>query len=677
MCNRQIPCGRRLGERVNTLGSWFVKVPSKICFWSTRFMSRKWSSVVSWLLGVFIFIHFFLALMNWQFTMPDDGLDHSWVAVITHGASQGWQWGQDIVFNYGPFGFLWVRLFDEHVAAVTIGLQLLWSAGLAWGVARLLAPLPPAAALVAYGSVALGVAMSRDGSFFLPPLLVALGHFRFPTPVSTLTLIPLVVATGVGSMLKITYGMVGLMILAIVDIHRLVNQRWPVYAPLLLSVFFALYWLAGQDIAHFPTFLRLSLEIISGHSSAMALPGPWLELLAFIGLSGMALLLLVWNEWLGRRAETHPGYGPTLALFLALGLFWFINFKQGFVRHDLHSLAAWGGLAACAALAAATMWRPPTRRGFLAGLLAIAAGASVLGLWRWQLGGGPTMNTLVRVVFYGKPRHEWQNFQEWLRSPEAWVAKLKPQRDAALARIRDQHPLPPLQGSVDVIPSIQSVILAHGYDYRPRPVFQEYVAYTPQLIAANRAFLRSDHAPEYLFFSPGSIDDRYPSSAEGSAWPDILRYYRLERLVEGDLALLARRTEPLADLLSGNANRTLYFEESLALTDQTAVFARIEIEKTALGRLANLLFKPTPVFLRVKLRNGAVKTHRLIPEMAGEGFLLSPYIQSSAEFGLLATGQMAKLSDQQIEELRLETSTLGRFYYREPLHLNLQSMRGW
>jgi hypothetical protein len=56
---------------------------------------------------------------------------------------------------------------------------------------------------------------------------------------------------------------------------------------------------------------------------------------------------------------------------------------------------------------------------------------------------------------------------------------------------------------------------------------------------------------------------------------------------------------------------------------------------------------------------------------------LSPYIQSSTEFGLLATGQMERLIGQQVEDISMETSPLGRFYYREPLHLNLQSLRGW
>lgn len=640
-------------------------------------MSRQdYSRVTSQALGLLIFLHIVLIFSPWRFTMPQDGLDPSWVAVLTHGAGQGWQWGKDIVFNYGPSGFLWNRLFDEQVMVATMTLQFLLAGSLAWGVSCLLFTLPPLVALVAYPPVVLGIVMSRDCFFFVLPLLVALGHFRRPNPVSIIALLPVVVAAGAASTVKLTYGVAGLMILGIVDMHRLSGRHWPIYTPVLLLAFFTFHFINGQNLAAFPDFLRLSLEIIAGHSSAMAAAGSWWELLVFIGLSVMAILLLIWNVWQQKRIQTWMGYGHWLALLLVLSGFWFINFKQGFVRHDLHSVAAWGSLAVVSAVVAATvLWQPPARRGLFAGMLAVAIIAAFTGLWRWQLGGGPTVTTLIQMVFHHQPAREWQNIRDWFKSPADWKARLNQQRDNALARIRDQYPLPPLRGSVDVIPSIQSVILAHGYDYRPRPVFQEYVAYTPKLIATNQAFLKSERAPDYLFFSPGSIDDRYPSSAEGAAWPDILRYYRFERMVNGDLALLTRRTEPLTGLLDGGTTRTFQFGEPLALAEQPTVFARIRIETTGLGKLANFLFKPAPVFLSVKLHDGTLKTHRLIPEMASEGFLLSPYIKDSAGFSQLATGKTESLLMQQVDEITITTGGYGQFYYQKLISMDWQSLQ--
>lgn len=644
------------------------------------FAGFQWRKIQSFILGMLIFCHFFLFLMNWGFTMPADGLDPSWVAVLTHAASHGWQWGKDIVFNYGPFGFLWIRQFDEHLVFATLGLQLLWAACLSWGVARLLSPLPLVVALIAYSAIALGLLISWDGSYFLPCLLIALGYFRFPTPVSTRALLPLVIAAGIGSMIKLTYGMISLIVLFIVDAHRLFNRRWPVYTPVMLIVFFFLYLLSGQSLSYFQNFLKLSLEIVAGHSSAMAIPGPWQELAAFLGLSGIAWLLLIWHQLESRHLDPHSSYGHILALFLVLGLFWLITFKQGFVRHDLHTLAAWGGMAALFAAVTATLWLPQsTGNKLMVGLLVIAICSAFLGLFRLQLDGNQTVVSLVRITSYEKPYREWKNFREWLKSPEAWTARIQYQKDIALAHIRDRHPMPQLQGSVDIIPSMQSVILAYGYDYRPRPIFQDYVDYTPQLIAANREFFQSERAPEYLFFSPGAIDNRYPSSTEGAIWPDILSRYQLDRMVQDDLILLKRRTQPLGDLLNDNAmaNYTLQFDKPFFLNDQAPVFAKIFIKQSVFGKLAKLLFKPAPVFIRVKLRNGEIKLHRLIPEMASEGFLLSPYINNCADFALLTTGKMSDLIKNQVEEVSIETSQFGPFYYQEPLLLSLQPLHQW
>lgn len=35
--------------------------------------------------------------------MPSDGLDGSWVLAINHTVSQGFSFGSDIIFTYGPF----------------------------------------------------------------------------------------------------------------------------------------------------------------------------------------------------------------------------------------------------------------------------------------------------------------------------------------------------------------------------------------------------------------------------------------------------------------------------------------------------------------------------------------------------------------------------------------------
>lgn len=639
-------------------------------------MARKPSQTASFILGSVIFFYLLLVFPCSKLGLPREGLDPSWVAVISWATTKNLQWGGDIAFNYGPLGFLSHRLFEPQLLFVQLGLQLILNTFLAGGVAMLLAPLPPLVALLGCASVALAIILSRDGFFFLFPLLLAFGHFRYPRPVPSRNLIHLAIATGIISAVKVTYGLVGLAILGLVDGHRGIQRRWPIYTPTMVVVFFAIYLMTGQNPKYLLHFLSLSWQIVSGHSAAMALAGPWWELLTFLAISAVALLLLLYQLWRNGHSGFSPGWPHILAFLAVLGIFWLINFKQGFVRHDLHTLSAWGGFAAAAGMLSATMPGRGHSR-FFAGMLLIAFSAAMLGMWRWQMAGGPAITGLTRHILYDQPQQGWRDLWAWIRYPEHRIAKLTHERELALAQIREKNPMPPLNGTVDIIPSMQVVILAYGYNYQPRPIFQEYLAYTPKLIATNRAFLRSAQAPDYLFFSPGSIDDRYPSSAEGAIWPDLLRFYQPDRRVGDNLLLLTRRPKPLDEIIDINSTTTrlLRFGEGVRLADYPTVFARIRIEQTFWGRVADLLFKPAPIFLRVRLRDGSMKVHRLIPKMASEGFLLSPYVKSNEEFHRLASGELDDLKDQQVDEMWIETSGRGRFDYQEWPELTLQVLQ--
>ena len=76
--------------------------------------------------------------------------------------------------------------------------------------------------------------------------------------------------------------------------------------------------------------------------------------------------------------------------------------------------------------------------------------------------------------------------------------------------------LPRLEGAVDIIPSKQSLLIAHGLDYRPRFTVQEYTTYTDVLIERNRAFFRGALAPANLI--PAGLDrPALPGAGRGTA----------------------------------------------------------------------------------------------------------------------------------------------------------------
>ena len=137
--------------------------------------------------------------------------------------------------------------------------------------------------------------------------------------------------------------------------------------------------------------------------------------------------------------------------------------------------------------------------------------------------------------------HQVGRAAELLLDPPGWMAHQREEKAQSFRAVRSRRPLPALDGSGDVIPSVQSELIASGLEYRPRPTIQEYTTYSASLIDRNRRFFSGPRAPKYLLFAPGSIDGRHPASAEGPLWPLFLSLYEPVDRVRG--MLLLRRRE--------------------------------------------------------------------------------------------------------------------------------------
>jgi hypothetical protein len=57
-----------------------------------------------------------------------------------------------------------------------------------------------------------------------------------------------------------------------------------------------------------------------------------------------------------------------------------------------------------------------------------------------------------------------------------------------------------------------------------------------------------------------------------------------------------------------------------------------------------LLYQPPPLFLRLRCEGGRVYSYRLIPALAGSGFLLSPLARDDEDFvALLRGGELPRV----------------------------------
>lgn len=432
-----------------------------------------------------------IALLTWPVlnTPPSLDLDFSWIVGLHMAAQDGMSFGSDILFTFGPLGFLGypqpylggtsvvalVFVGVVHVAACA-GLFRLARQALG-GVAAFALVLATAFTFawvtgwILYGAL-----------IFIASATAVLRHPNRGTGLVFAT--GLGVAAGIALLGKLN---IGFLSFAIAGIGVLASARDPrrsvlTYGATTLAAFVALWFVMGQHVGDLAAYARGAVEIAIGYGLSMYQADPQSAWGAGVAALGTAILLcLVWirSRELPRRDR--------FVLWLLFGLMVLAAFKGGFTRKGVGMtiylvtlLSAWP-LAIPRSLPRVAMAIP------VAGMLAIVlALASVpLATLVDPVGRLHALAHQTRTVLFERQQATTEN----------------------TAALRSQYALPVealalLAGhSVDIQPWQASVALAYPeIRWNPQPVFQAYSAYTPYLDSQNGDFLAGAHAPERILW---------------------------------------------------------------------------------------------------------------------------------------------------------------------------------
>jgi hypothetical protein len=599
-----------------------------------------------WLLGTALVAVLWPALMVFPYA-PETYLDASWQLTLLHAHVQGWQFGRDVIFTWGPWGFL-NSVF--HLGEAAAGPRLAWEIGgkllMAAGLVAAIRTLRPVRQVLIVIACVLCASVFQDAAYQVFITVAGLLLLRSPRRPwgEELAYVALLAFLG---LFKFTYLLLAAAGIGLAVAARLWLREWRPAAWLAGGFLAALLggWLAaGQNPDNLVPYLRRSWEVSSGYPDAMAM-----EETFGVFLSGLALLGLA-GAFLWRLARTANRSIATLAATLFLALAWLLAWKHGFTRADGHVLGFF--LYALPLAVLLPGWFFPGRRWHW---LDAAVIPCLTGLWLFdaaQLQALPglalTRLRVNAVATFNSPR-----------LPPAWQAELERARAAAnLPAIRRAVG----HATVDVYNYEQGVALLNGLNFKPRPVFQGYSAYTARLAGRNLRFYQSPAAPEYLLWHHSSIDERFPATDDAQLLAELPRGYR-PVLSEGEFLLL-RREKPLlaAPLARELIHRQIVgLGEPLAVppTAGTALWVQVFSSATTLGKLRALFYKPAALNLTVEEVTGRRTTWRLLPRVAEDGFLLQPFVETQSDFAAFLRGRGRK----QIRSVQLDAPA-GRDFWK-------------
>ena len=332
----------------------------------------------------------------------------------------------------------------------------------------------------------------------------------------------------------------------------------------------------------------------------------------------LAVGLLLWSAWRQRRNMARLGG----VLFLGPGLF--LGWKNGLVRHDDHAMLFFGmALFVALMLPRYLGWKS----SLISGVLLVCS-----------IGGTLLTADHERHDLFSISIHETEDQLAAALHPVAARNHLEEvraakEKDWRLDRVREVVGA----ATIDQLSCEQGVIFLNGLNWHPRPVFQSYTVYTPNLLRLNADFYRSDDAPEYVLCDLYSIDGRLGAMEDSLALLELLRRYTpVFREKQFVLLKRLRRDEPVSEP-EVVCRGTIHFDETIRLDDVPGEYQWLSLRFTPSlrGRVLGAVFKRDILELELQTTSGKTLPYRLIPAMAQEGFLINPLVDSTDDFARL------------------------------------------
>ncbi len=432
-----------------------------------------------------------IALVTWPVlnTPPSIGLDASWKVGLHMAAQDGMSFGSDILFTFGPLGFLGdPQPYLGRTSALALVFVGVVHVGACIGLFHL-------ARLALGGLAAFALVMATAFTFLWVTGWILYGALIFIVSATAVLrrsingtglvfATVLGVAAGISLLGKLNVGFVSFVIAGIGVLGSAHDPRRSAltFGASTLAVFMALWFVLSQDVGDLAAYARGAVEIAAGFGLSMYQVDPQSNWAAGVAALGTGIFLcLVWI-----RTRDVPRR-DRFVLWLLVGAMVLAAFKGGFTRQGL-------GMAIYLVILL-SVWPAVVPRN----LSRVAMAMPVAGILAMVLA-----LTSLPIATLADPVARLQAAVQQMRTVliERHQATM-----ATASALRSLYALPDevvalLAGhSADIQPWQASVAYAYPeIRWSPQPVFQAYAAYTPYLDRQNADLLVGVHAPERVLW---------------------------------------------------------------------------------------------------------------------------------------------------------------------------------
>ena len=188
------------------------------------------------------------------------------------------------------------------------------------------------------------------------------------------------------------------------------------------------------------------------------------------------------------------------------------------------------------------------------------------------------------------------------------------------------------RSSVDIIPWEISKIFQADLNYSPRPLLQSYHAYSPKLDGIDALHFNSNNAPENLILSYATIDQRYLLWDTPQTIDSIRKNYSPNIYTQD--WILCKKTSAINDsqVNPGKIIKEVnfHFNQWIEVPQNTEdLKVSLDIRYNFFGKLRKLLYKPSTLRIYFRLNDGREVSHRVIKQLTSSKLPISYYVANT------------------------------------------------
>lgn len=186
--------------------------------------------------------------------------------------------------------------------------------------------------------------------------------------------------------------------------------------------------------------------------------------------------------------------------------------------------------------------------------------------------------------------------------------------------------------TIDSYPWNTQLLLENKLNFTPRPVFQSYTVYTPELEEKNFKHYSSNKAPKFVLYDFGSIDDRYPMFDESKLNLLLTTNYSFKDtvMVNNRFNLLLEKTKGKKIKLVQTKEYAMYMNSPLI--PKEGMYYKVFLYRNLLGDFISIINHSPEISLEIATKDGNTRYYRTSKGLLETGIFGTKHITSTKDF---------------------------------------------